>query len=287
MRRLSLLFPAVLFWCLWVSGLHAQPVPVKNGYFKNGVVVCASATAADIGANILREGGNAYDAAIATQLALAVVYPQAGNIGGGGFMVARNSSGELQALDFRERAPLAAFRDMYLDSNGNADLHLSQDGHLSVGVPGSVSGIFSMFRYARLPFKKLIDPAIALAEHGCKVTEPEARLLNQFRADFERYNDLPVAFVKAKPWKKGDILVQKELAETLRRIRDLGAEGFYAGKTAALITAEMKRGKGMIGAEDLSRYTAKARKPLTFDYHGYRVISFPLGVDRAATDDGI
>lgn len=255
--------------------IEAQPAPVKNGHFQNGVVVCASAYAAEIGASILKQGGNAYDAAIATQLALAVVYPQAGNIGGGGFMVARNSRGILQALDFREKAPLSATRDMYLDDNGNANLHKSQDGHLSVGVPGAVAGLFSMYKFARLPFKKLIDPAIRLAERGCKVTESEARLLNRFKADFQKYNTGPVAFIKDSPWKAGDLLVQKELAGTLKRIRDKGAAGFYKGKTAALIVAEMQRGGGIINTEDLARYEAKVRKPIEFKYHGYQVVSFP------------
>ncbi|UAY56408.1 gamma-glutamyltransferase [Arachidicoccus terrestris] len=255
--------------------LDAQPAAVKNGHFQNGVVVCASAYAAEIGASILKQGGNAYDAAIATQLALAVVYPQAGNIGGGGFMVARNSQGALHALDFREMAPLLATTDMYLDADGNANLHKSQDGHLSVGVPGSVAGIFSMYKFARLPFKQLIDPAIRLAEKGCKLTESEARLLNRFKADFQKYNRGPVAFVKDSPWKAGDLLVQKELAGTLKRIRDKGAAGFYKGKTAALIVAEMQRGSGIISTEDLARYEAKVRKPIEFKYHGYQIISFP------------
>lgn len=270
-----LYFSLINLFCLSIGLLSAQPRPVKNGHFKNGVVVCASAYGARIGADILRQGGNAYDAAIATQLALAVVYPQAGNIGGGGFMVARTADGKLQALDFRERAPFLATKNMYLDSNGQADLHKSQDGHLSVGVPGAVAGIFSMYKNARLPFKKLIDPAIELAEKGFKITESEARLLNRFKKDFQRYNDAPVAFVKATPWKSGDLLVQPELAATLKLIRDKGAAGFYTGRTAKLIVAEMQRGGGIIRQQDLNRYQAIPRTPVQFAYHGYQVVSFP------------
>lgn len=273
MNKAQLLLTAIIL--LFTASIKAQPKVVKNGHFQNGVVVCASAYASEIGAFVLKQGGNAYDAAIATQLALAVVYPQAGNIGGGGFMVARNSQGQLQALDFREKAPLKAFKDMYLDENGEADLHKSQDGHLSVGVPGSVAGIFSMFKYARLPFEKLIDPAIELAEKGCKVTASEARLLNRFKADFQKYNTGKVAFIKQTPWKAGDLLVQKELAATLRRIRDQGVNGFYKGKTAGLVEAEMKRGRGIITSEDLAAYRPKVRNPVEFSYHGYQIISFP------------
>lgn len=275
MIRRSLLLMAIAFF--YTASVIAQPAPAKNGHFENGVVVCASAYAAGVGASILKQGGNAYDAAIATQLALAVVYPQAGNIGGGGFMVARNSQGALQALDFREKAPQAAFKDMYLDSNGKADLHRSQDGHLSVGVPGSTAGIFGMYQYARLPFNQLINPAIELAEKGFKITENEASLFNRFKADFQKYNEGPVPFVKdgSGSWKGGDLLTQAELAATLKRIRDNGAAGFYKGQTAKLITAEMERAGGIISPEDLEGYKAKARKPITFAYHGYQIVSFP------------
>lgn len=255
--------------------LSAQPRIVKNGYFENGVVVCASAYASEIGADILKRGGNAYDAAIATQLALAVVYPQAGNIGGGGFMVARNAKGQLQALDFREKAPLAAFKDMYLDSNGKADLHKSQDGVLSVGVPGSVAGIFAMYKEAKLDFELLINPAIDLAEKGFRLTQNEASLLNRFQQDFIRYNRHRVAFIKKTPWKAGELLKQPELAATLKRIRDQGARGFYQGQTAALVEQEMKASGGLITLEDLSSYQAVERKPVRFDYRGFEIVSFP------------
>lgn len=247
----------------------------KSGIFSKGVVVCAQPIAANIGKDILEKGGNAFDAAIATQLALAVVYPQAGNIGGGGFMTARDAGGKLLALDFRETAPFQSSRNMYLDKNGNADMHLSQDGHLSVGVPGAVAGLFSMMQYAKLPFKILIHPAIDLARKGFAITTQQASLMNDFKADFEKYNKGEIAFVKASPWKAGDILVQKDLANTLERIRDKGAKGFYEGKTAALIVAEMKCGNGIITLQDLKNYRTEFRKAVRFNYRGYNIISFP------------
>lgn len=265
---------------IWIGSFSVSPVKgqlesVKEGQFENGAVVCAQPLAAGVGAEILKEGGNAFDAAIATQFVLAVVYPQAGNIGGGGFMIARRADGNLLALDFREKAPLAATSDMYLDKNGMAVMSKSQDGHLSVGVPGAIAGIFAMYSNAVLPFERLIDPAIKLAEKGFKVTESEANLLNRFKADFEKYNTGKVAFVKASAWKAGDLLVQKDLAGTLRRIKAKGQSGFYSGKTAALIQKEMNRGKGIITLADLHQYKAVERKPVSFLYRGYQIVSFP------------
>lgn len=247
----------------------------KTQACSKAAVVSAHPLASMIGAAVLQQGGNAFDAAIATQLALAVVYPGAGNIGGGGFMMARRSNGQLIALDYREKAPAAAGRDMYLDQNGNAQTSLSQNGHLAAGVPGTVAGLFATARYGKLPFTVLIQPAIELAEKGFVITAREAAGLNATKEAFVRYNTRPVAFVKETAWKEGDTLVQKELAATLKRIRDKGAAGFYEGETAALITAEMQRGHGLITLEDLRRYTAKERPALQFSYRGYSIISFP------------
>ncbi|GAO42956.1 gamma-glutamyltransferase [Flavihumibacter petaseus] len=242
----------------------------------NGAVVAAHPLASQVGVMILRKGGNAVDAAIATQLALAVVYPGAGNIGGGGFMVIHLSGGKDLTLDFREKAPLKGSRDMYLDANGNADLNKSQHGHLAAGVPGAVAGIFKAMPYARLPFKQLIQPAIDLAAKGFVITGAEAADLNDDRELFVKNNTRPTAFVKDIPWKAGDTLVQKELAETLIRIRDQGKKGFYEGKTARLIVAEMDRGKGMISLEDLKKYDAVWRDASVFEYKGHRVVTMPL-----------
>ncbi len=248
----------------------------KDVTCKNGAVVSAHALASEAGVSILKQGGNAVDAAIATQLALAVVYPGAGNIGGGGFTVIHLKNGDNISIDFREEAPGAASRDMYLDSAGNAQMNLSQNGHLSAGVPGSVAGIFAAMKYAKLPFKKLIEPAITLAEKGFAISESEARSFNETRNDFIKYNTVVPVFVKEVPWKAGDTLIQKDLAQTLKLIRDKGAKGFYEGETARLIAEEMKKGNGIITEADLKNYAAKTRAPMVFTYEGNTIVTMPL-----------
>ncbi|MEO6730466.1 MAG: gamma-glutamyltransferase [Ferruginibacter sp.] len=248
----------------------------KTVYCNKGAVVSAHPLASKAGLLILKQGGNAIDAAIATQLALAVVYPGAGNIGGGGFMVAHLKNGKNIALDYRETAPVGATRDMYLDASGNPQMQLSQDGHLASGVPGTVAGLFASMKYSKLPFKKLIQPAIELAERGFAITARQAKDLNNLKKEFIQLNTAPTVFTKETAWKKGDTLIQKDLANTLKRIRDLGSKGFYEGVTAQLIVAEMKKGKGIIDHDDLKRYTAKERSALEFDYKSYHVISMPL-----------
>ena len=244
---------------------------------EKGLVVSAHPLASEAGAQILKKGGNAFDAAIATQFALAVVYPQAGNIGGGGFLVGYTKKGEKIALDYRETAPKNASRDMYLDEKGKANTDLSQNGRLAVGVPGSVSGMFYTHqKFGKLPMSVLIQPAIDLAQKGFAVTEREANLLNETREDFLKHNSHPTAFTKDSPWKKGDILVQKELAQTLKLIQKQGQKAFYEGKNAQLLVAEMKRGNGIITLEDLKNYKTKERKALQFDYKNHEIISMPL-----------
>ncbi|QJB29970.1 gamma-glutamyltransferase [Chitinophaga oryzae] len=248
----------------------------KNITVSHSAVVSAHPLASIAGRLILQEGGNAVDAAIATQLALAVVYPGAGNLGGGGFMVARLANGQQIALDYRETAPAKAHRDMYLDSAGNPVTTRSLDGHLAAGVPGTVAGLFASMKYAKLPFSRLIGPAILLAEKGFVITASEAANLNAYKADFQRLNTAPTAFVKDQPWKAGDTLVQKDLAHTLRLIRKKGAAGFYQGETAANIVAEMKRGKGIMTLADLKNYKVRERKALAFNYKGYTIVTMPL-----------
>ncbi|MEP7237526.1 MAG: gamma-glutamyltransferase [Ferruginibacter sp.] len=248
----------------------------KNINCSKGAVVSAHPLASMVGVSILKKGGNAVDAAIATQLALAVVYPGAGNIGGGGFLVAHLKNGQNITLDYREKAPAKATRDMYLDEKGEPQTQLSLDGHLAAGVPGTVAGLFASMKYAKLPFKTLIQPAIDLAEKGFAITEKQAASLNSTKEEFVELNTSPVAFVKETEWKAGDILVQKELAATLKRIRDLGQKGFYEGETARLIVAEMQRGKGIISLDDLKAYQAKERTALDFNYKGYQIITMPL-----------
>lgn len=270
----ALVFPVLL---IFASPVFAQNYTVqKKTVCSKGAVVSAHPLASQVGLSILKKGGNAIDAAIATQLALAVVYPGAGNIGGGGFMVAHLKNGNNITLDYREKAPAKASRDMYLDEKGEPQMNLSQDGHLAAGVPGTVAGLFASMKYASLPFKTLIQPAIDLAEKGFPVTERQAASFNSTRKEFVALNSSPVAFVKDIEWKAGDMLVQQELASTLKRIRDLGQKGFYEGETARLIVAEMLKGKGIISLEDLKNYQAKERTALDFDYKGYQVITMPL-----------
>lgn len=248
----------------------------KKASGSNGAVVSAHPLASLAGIQVLKQGGNAFDAAIATQLALAVVYPGAGNIGGGGFMVARTQEGNTIAIDYREKAPGNASRDMYLDSAGNPLLHKSQFGHLAAGVPGTVAGLFATLQYAKLPFRQLIQPAIELAEHGFIITEAEAGALNSIQDLLKAHNSLPNAFQKQTKWNAGDTLLQKDLSLTLKRIRDEGQKGFYEGETAKLIAEEMKRGNGIISLEDLKNYEAAVRKPVEFNYKDYHIISMPL-----------
>ena len=198
----------------------------KKTIADNGAVVSAHPLASKVGIEILKMGGNAVDAAIATQLALAVVYPNAGNLGGGGFFVARLSNGELVSIDYREKAPGKAHRDMYIDAEGKARTDKSQDGHLASGVPGTVSGLFTSHQYAKLPFAKLIQPAIELAEKGFTISEREARSLNGLQNDLKKFNSVMPVFVKSTEWKAGDTLVQTDLANTLKRIRDKGCSRF-------------------------------------------------------------
>ncbi|MBO4232937.1 gamma-glutamyltransferase [Riemerella anatipestifer] len=270
-------FVVFTLWSVVISAQFTDYDIVKEVKTHNkSVVVSAHPLASEAGALVLRKGGNAFDAAIATQYALAVVYPQAGNIGGGGFLVAVKSNGEKIAIDFRETAPAKAHRDMYLDKKGVASTDLSQNGRLAVGIPGSVAGFYETLKYASLPMEVLIQPAIDLAEKGFAITEKEANLLNECQKDFVKHNKNSIVFVKEQPWKAGDVLVQKDLAETLKRIQKFGKKGFYEGKTAQLIVEEMKRGNGIISLEDLKNYQVKNRKPLTFDYKGHQVVSMPL-----------
>ena len=241
-----------------------------------GLVVSAHPLASEAGAKILKMGGNAYDAVIATQLALAVVYPQAGNLGGGGFLVGVKNSGEKFTIDYRETAPEQSSRDMYLDKKGKADTDLSQNGRLAVGIPGSVAGFFATLKHAKLPMEKLIQPAVELAEQGFSLTDKEAALLNSQMQYFNRHNKTMTVFQKKEKWKQGDILVQKDLAMTLKLIQINGAKGFYEGKTAELIIAEMKRGNGIISLNDLKDYKVAERKPIVFDYKGNEIVSMPL-----------
>ncbi len=243
---------------------------------KNGAVVSAHALASQAGVEILKMGGNAIDAAIATQLALAVVHPSAGNLGGGGFLVMQLQNGSSKTIDYREMAPASSHRNMYLDENGNAQFDKSQSGHLSSGVPGTVAGLFASHKYARLSFEKLIQPAIELAEKGFVISEREASSLNGLKQEFLKFNTVTPDFVKETKWKAGDTLIQKDLANTLKRISKNGAAGFYEGETAKLIVEEMQRGGGIISLNDLKNYRAIEREPHIFNYKGFTILGMPM-----------
>jgi len=277
----------LLFVLLLTGKLMAQPFlkahpqinpykyeVVKEKSFDNGAVTSAHPLASMVGAAMMQEGGNAFDAAIATQLSLAVVFPGAGNIGGGGFMLARKVNGELIGIDYRETAPAKASRDMYLDAAGNPNSEKSTSGSSASGTPGSIAGMISTHAYAKLPFAKLIEPAIEFAEFGYVISEKEAMGLNEDRANFLKYSSAPSAFTEKKVWKAGDKLIQLELAATLKRIQAKGLAGFYEGATAEYIVKEMQHSGGYISMEDLKNYTPKFRKPIEFDYRGHHVISF-------------
>ncbi|HEV7588681.1 MAG TPA: gamma-glutamyltransferase [Longimicrobium sp.] len=249
-----------------------------------GMVVSTDRVASEVGAEILRRNGNAVDVAVAMHFALAVVNPEAGNIGGGGFMVVRMADGTAAALDFREAAPLKATRDMYLDAQGNVSDSLSLVGHLASGVPGSVAGMWEAHRrFGKLPWAELVQPAINLAE-GIVVHE---RLAGSLRRNRDIVNLFPETQRIFAPGGRlllvGDRLVQADLAATFRRIQQSGADGFYRGPTAELIEQEMQRGHGLITREDLAAYRAVWRDPIRFTYRGNTVISMPPPSSGGAT----
>ncbi|MEX1256167.1 MAG: gamma-glutamyltransferase [Gemmatimonadota bacterium] len=259
------------------------PAEVDPVLAPDAMVSSTDRYATEVGLDILREGGNAVDAAIAIAFALAVVHPSAGNIGGGGFMVFRSAEGEVLALDFRERAPAAAQRDMYLDDSGELT-DASIVGHLASGVPGTVRGLWEAHqRLARLEWTALVQPAIELAE-GFTVGSQLSASLREFQGSLSLFEATRDAFLPGGSLPAmGTVLRQPELAATLTRIRDAGPEGFYSGETAGLIVAEMARGGGIITTSDLAEYTAVWREPVTFRYRGYTVHSMPPSSSGGAT----
>lgn len=242
----------------------------------SAMVVSAHPLASQVGVDIMKKGGNAIDAAIATQLALSVAFPAAGNIGGGGFMVIRLKDGTAATLDFREKAPAAATTNMYLDDKGNVIPDLSLKGHLASGVPGSVDGMIEAHKkYGTLAWKDLVQPAIDLARAGVILSEREALWFNQGKENLEKYNSIKPSFLLRENWKAGDTVKWLAMALTLERIRDNGRAGFYEGKTAEDIVAEMKRGKGILTLEDLKNYKSTWREPLISNYKEYKIIAMP------------
>lgn len=244
---------------------------------KNGMVVSAHPEASNIGVEILKMGGNAVDAACAVEFALAVCYPAAGNIGGGGFMVFRFNDGKTDAIDFREKAPGKADRNMYLDEEGEVIRGKSTRTHFASGVPGSVDGTIEAHKkYGTLGFKEIIQPSIDLARNGFPVTKSQASSFNNMKKTLVSRNSASVAFVKEEnKWEEGDLLIQEELAQSLELIRDNGREGFYSGINARRIVEEMNRGGGLISLEDLENYKSIWRKPIIGNYRNHKIISMP------------
>jgi gamma-glutamyltranspeptidase/glutathione hydrolase len=246
----------------------------KAAVYETAAVVGPHPLATRVAEEVLREGGNAIDAAVAMQLAMAVVYPRAGNLGGGGFLVYRPASGEPITLDYRETAPAAADRDMYLDEAGDVVAGRSTLGHLAVGVPGTVAGITAMHeRFGSFPFADLVTPAIRYAEEGYRLSESEVNRIKRYHDDFVKLNDAtPFSDTTVRA---GTQVQQIELGATLRRIQSEGRDGFYRGETARLIAAEMAGGGGLITTQDLAGYQAKWKAPITKQYGPYRIISMP------------
>ncbi|MDP3945740.1 MAG: gamma-glutamyltransferase [Lutibacter sp.] len=238
----------------------------------SAMVVSAREEASKIGVAIMKKGGNAFDAMIATELALAVAYPFAGNIGGGGFMVYRTNDGKTGALDYREKAPLAASKNMYLDENGDIIAGKSLFGAMAVGVPGTVDGLFKVYeKFGSLPFSELIQPSIDLANKGVVVTEKQAERLANNRHFFGEVNGTKI--MMDNDWKEGDTIKYVMLAKTLERIRDLGRDGFYKGETAEMLVNYVQKLGGIITKKDLEIYEAKWRTPIEFTYKDLKIIS--------------
>ncbi len=239
---------------------------------KKAIVVSARAEASKIGTAILKQGGNVFDAMIATDLALAVCYPYAGNIGGGGFMVYRLEDGSIGALDYREKAPKLATKNMYLDSLGNVIPGLSTKGALAVGVPGAIAGLFEVHeKFGTLPIETIMQPVIDLAKQGYVITKKDQLVLEDKRNDFLKTNKNPILF--SKKWKANDTIKQPNLANTLEAIMINGRDEFYKGETAKKLAAFIQDNGGIITIDDLASYEAKWRKPITFEYDNLTVIS--------------
>lgn len=268
-----------LFLALILISIPSQLIAsyAQSDISSDGVVVTQHYLATEIGENILAQGGNAYDAAIAVGFALAVVLPRAGNIGGGGFMVIYDEdSNDTYAIDYREKAPAASFRDMYLDENGEFDILKSTFGYNAIGVPGTVHGFWSVHqRFGSLPWADLIHPAIILAERGFVMSDYMAQTLNNYSEKMSYYDETRNIFLRSYPNLKDSRLIQNDLAKTLKRIQKDGLNGFYSGETALLIAADMKENGGLITEQDLLDYRSVWRDPIKGTYRGRTIVTMP------------
>jgi gamma-glutamyltranspeptidase/glutathione hydrolase len=261
----------ILLFVVFIN-CKTQPAKPTGLIAEKAMVVSAREEASKIGADIMQKGGNAFDAIVATQLALAVAYPVAGNIGGGGFMVYRKSNGDFGSLDYREKAPLNAHKDMYLDSLGNVISDMSTKGATAVGVPGTIAGIIEVHKkFGKLSLKEIISPVIALAKRGVVVTENQAERLAYYRAVFIEVNSDSTKF--ATIYETGDTIKYPALAKTLKIIMEKGRDGFYKGEVAEKIARHIQKKGGYITLEDLEKYEAQWRQPIVFNYKDLKVIS--------------
>ncbi len=268
------LFFFLLFCC---KPLEQKTVSEKIGVIgTEAMVVSAHPLATQVGYDILKSGGNAYDAAVAVHFTLAVVYPRAGNLGGGGFLVTRTKEGAFFTIDFREKAPKAAYETMYLDEDDQPIKNLSTLGYLAVGVPGSVHGIYTMHQeFGEKSWDEVVAPSIAIAKNGFSLTRAEADKLNQYQTEFSLVNDKDMPFLNDKLWKEGDLIRLPKLAATLTRIQEKGIDGFYKGETATHFEAAMNKNGGIITKDDLASYSAAWRFPVQKKYRNYTITSMP------------
>ena len=240
----------------------------------NGMVSSAHPLASQVGIDILRNGGNAFDAAVAVHFTLSVVYPNAGNIGGGGFAVYRLNDGTVGSLDFREKAPASSLRNMYLDENNEVYKNKSKLGHLASGIPGSVDGMVKIHdKFGSIDWKLILEPSIKLSNDGFQLTKIQAISLNGVKKSLLKFNDSKISLINNNEWKENDLLIQKNLSKTLKRIQNNKRDGFYSGKTAELLIKEMNAGNGIFTLEDLVNYSSIWRKPIIGNYKNHKIIS--------------
>ncbi|MDQ6530204.1 gamma-glutamyltransferase [Flavobacterium sp. LHD-85] len=264
----------ILIALLYISSSNAQQTtPNPTGLVvTKAMVVSAREEASKIGSDIMKNGGNAFDAMVGTELALAVAFPFAGNIGGGGFMVYRKANGEVGSLDYREKAPLAATKDMFLDSEGNVIKGKSTQTALAIGVPGTIAGVFAVHKkYGTMPISKILEPVIVLAERGVVVTKKQEKSLKDYHESIVKING--ENSLLSGSFKENDTIKYPALAKTLRRIQKKGRNEFYKGETAKILVNYLKEKGGIITMQDLAKYEAKWRKPLQFTYKGLKITS--------------
>ena len=277
MKKKHALLSLCILLCFWQCDspkkeISQSTTPVMGLISQKAMVVSAREEASRIGSEIMQQGGNAFDAMVATEMALAVCYPNAGNLGGGGFMVYRTHQGEVGALDFREKAPLRANRDMYLDENKKYLQDKSKTGGLAVGVPGTIAGIFKAHKkFGSLPMQTILRPVILLAKNGFKITEKQAKQFNDYSGVFKQVNQENSIYTKK--FKPGDVFKNEALANTLQQISDNGRSAFYQGEIAKTLVAFLQKNGGIVSLKDLDNYQAIWREPIVFNYKDLRIIS--------------